>query len=133
MFRCFPVGSNNFLGSFQQDPFVSGGRKHRPGDNRRLKAINNGDTVDDEQLYQPITQFLEPLQNEISISLTDIRFLKKDGTKVTHIRHESVLEQLALIDKAKSFDFPEAFENKVLVLNMLNELEHYKRQLQRCK
>ena len=101
-------------------------------DNDRLKAIEEGREIDDENLHRPITKFLEPLQNEIPISLTEVRFLRKDRADLAHIRHKTVSEQLSLIDKVKNFKFPQVFEHKDLVNNMVSALEKHKHHLHRC-
>jgi hypothetical protein len=124
---------HRFLGSPSWDNFSNQLKKLEDDiDNSRLQAIENGNTIDDEKLYRPITKFLEPLQNEIAVSLTDIRFLKKDHVDIAHIRHRTVAEQLFLIGKVKNFDFPERFEHKELVKDMVSALEKHKAHLHRC-
>ena len=71
-------------------------------DNDRLRAIEEGREIDDEKLHRPITKFLEPLQNEIPISLTEVLFLRKDRADSVPIRHKTVSQQLSLIDKVKN-------------------------------
>ncbi|CAF1593817.1 unnamed protein product [Rotaria magnacalcarata] len=102
-------------------------------DDNRLQSIEHGQSVDDEQLYTPLTKFLEPLQKEISISLTDIRFLRKDRTGIAHYRHRTPKEQLLLIEQAKKFYFPEQFEHKQLVNDMICALEKSKSRFHRCR
>ena len=101
-------------------------------DNTRLRKVEAGEEIDDEELYKSLVTFLEPIQREINISLTDIRFLKQDRVDIAHIRNKSVKDQWALIEMAKSFNFPSKFEHMNIVLAMVTALEQHKPHFRRC-
>jgi len=70
-----------------------------------------------------LVQYLEPLQKEIDLGLTDIQFLRQDRCAVTHYKTETIKDQLDLLKKAKNFDFPSNFEHKELVDKMIKALD----------
>ncbi|CAF4667201.1 unnamed protein product [Rotaria sp. Silwood2] len=101
-------------------------------DNCRLKGLQAGKPVDEEQLYEPLVKFLEAIQKEIKLSLTEIRFLRNDRNSLCHIRHKTVDEQYLLIEKAKKFKFTKEFEFTKQVQKMISSLEAEKASFHRC-
>ncbi|CAF1367571.1 unnamed protein product [Rotaria sp. Silwood1] len=90
-----------------------------------LKSIQGRSSVKYEDLYAPLIKYLEPLQKEIDLSLTDIQFLRQDRCAVTHYKTDTMDDQLDLLKKAKTFDFSSNFEHKELVHKMIKALDNY--------
>jgi hypothetical protein len=88
-----------------------------------LKSIQGRSSVKYEDLYAPLIQYLEPSQKEIDLSLTDIRYLRRDRSRLTHHKIKTGKQQLDLLKKSKNFDFPSNFEHKELVHKMIKALD----------
>lgn len=101
-------------------------------DCKRLESIEKDESPPYETLYKELIEYLEPLQKCISLSLTDIRYLKKDRCQLVQYQSKSVDEQLHLLEKARNFQFPDTFEFKNLVKSMISELEEKKASFHRC-
>jgi len=94
-------------------------------DKKQLLSLARGDVMDNEELYRPLLTFLQPLQEHIPVSLTDIRNLKNDRVDIAHIRQKSNREKLLLIEKGKNFHFSDRFEHQQLVKTMINALDQH--------
>jgi hypothetical protein len=97
----------------------------------RMDYLERGEPVNESLLYEKLTNYLEPLQKDIRLSLTDIRYLKNDRRDVCHLSSKSVASQLALIEKAKAFPFSDKFEHKRLVEEMIADVEKCKTRFQK--
>jgi hypothetical protein len=69
----------------------------------------------------------DPIESGIGLmdlgSLTDIRYLRRDRSTLTHHKIKTGKQQLGLLKKAKCFDFPSNFEHKELVHKMIKALD----------
>ncbi|CAF1224311.1 unnamed protein product [Rotaria sordida] len=95
-------------------------------DDRALDASEKGLTIPYETLYKDLINYLQPLQKDIGLSLTNIRFLKRDRNDLVHYRYKRDDQQKVLLEKVKKFNFPDTFEFKDLVKRMIDDLERKK-------
>ena len=94
-------------------------------DQKRSAMIRTGEPVNEEDLYIPLVKYLQPIQQQVSISLTDIRFLKQDRLQIVHHKSKRVKDQVALVETGKNFDFTQSSEHISIVKNMLTALDKH--------
>jgi hypothetical protein len=95
-------------------------------DKNQHTSILAGTSIKYEELYKPLISFLQPVQDEIEVSLTNIRYLRNDRSTTVYHKQKSINDQLEVIKKAKEFKYSEHLEFKHLVEQMVHILEQHK-------